>query len=114
MGHQAPQTAKKVASDTNILNLGFFNSIQSLQDRTTLNRVDELIVEVKRVFDAQDSATFGRVWTTYQAVLEQMTISKGDNTLKLPHLHKETSARRGASISRALPCSDEVWIAVHS
>ena len=51
--------------DTNILDLGFFNSIQSLQDRTTLNTVDELIVEVKRVFDEQDSATLGRVWTTY-------------------------------------------------
>ena len=97
--------------DTNILDLGFFNSIQSLQDRTTLNTVDELIVEVKRVFDEQDSATLGRVWTTYQAVLEQIMLAKGDNTFKLPHLHKETRARRGGSIARALPCSNAAWVA---
>ena len=65
--------------DTNILDLGFFNSIQSLQDRTTLNTVDELIDEVGRVFAAQDVAVLGRVWTTYQAVLEQIMLAKGDN-----------------------------------
>ncbi|CAM9963095.1 unnamed protein product, partial [Ascophyllum nodosum] len=75
--------------DTNILDLGFFNSIQSLQDRTTLNTVDELIEEVGRVFAAQDVAVLGRVWTTYQAVLEQIMLAKGDNTFKLPHLHKQ-------------------------
>ncbi|CAM9287194.1 unnamed protein product, partial [Ascophyllum nodosum] len=41
--------------DTNILDLFFFNSIQSLQDRTTLRTVDELIEEVQRVFAAQES-----------------------------------------------------------
>lgn len=34
--------------DTNILDLGFFTSIQSLQDRTTLRTVGELVAEVKR------------------------------------------------------------------
>ena len=99
--------------NTNILDLGFFNSIQSLQDRTTLNTVDELIEEVGRVFAAQDVAVLGRVWTTYQAVLEQIMLAKGDNTFKLPHLHKQTAARRGASIVQALPCSEEAWLKAH-
>ncbi|CAM9375651.1 unnamed protein product [Laminaria digitata] len=97
--------------DTNILDLGFFN--QSLQDRTTLNTVDELIEEVGRVFAAQDAAVLGRVWTTYQAVLEQIMLAKGDNTFKLPRLHKQTAARRGASIVRALPCNEEAWLKAH-
>ncbi|CAM9858498.1 unnamed protein product, partial [Ascophyllum nodosum] len=71
--------------DTNILDLFFFNSIQSLQDRTTLRTVDELIEEVRRVFAAQESAALGRVWTTYQAVLQEIMLAKGDNTFKLPH-----------------------------
>ncbi|CAN0327201.1 unnamed protein product, partial [Ascophyllum nodosum] len=69
--------------DTNILDLGFFNSIQSLQDRTTLNTVDELIEEVKRVFTAQESEALGRVWTTYQSVLEKIMLAKGDNDFKM-------------------------------
>ena len=73
--------------------------------------IRDSIVEVKRVFDEQDSATLGRVWTTYQAVLEQIMLAKGDNTFKLPHLHKETRARRGGSIARALPCSNAAWVA---
>ena len=100
--------------DTNILDLGFFNSIQSLQDRTTLNTVDELIEEVKRVFDAQEPATLAKVWTTYQAVLEQIMLAKGDKTFKLPHLCKATNSHRGSSIVRALPVSQAAWNAAHS
>ena len=100
--------------DTNILDLGFFNPIQSLQDRTTLNSMDDIITEVRRVFEQQDPAVLGRVWTTYQAVLQKIMLAKGDNTFKLPHLHKRTAERRGAPIGMALPVSDEAWAAAHS
>ena len=66
------------------------------------------------MFDEQDSATLGRVWTTYQAVLEQIMLAKGDNTFKLPHLQKATNGRRGATIERALPVSQAAWDAAHS
>ena len=49
---QQPAVLGRVYSpDTNILDLGFFNSIQSLQDRTTVSTVDELVTEVRRIFD---------------------------------------------------------------
>ena len=70
--------------DTNILDLGFFNSIQSLQDRTTLSTVDELVTEVRRIFDAQQPAVLGRVWTTYQAVLQEIMLAKGTTPLRFP------------------------------
>ena len=100
--------------DTNILDLGFFNSIQSLQDRTTLRTVDELIAEIRRAFEEQSSATLGRVWTTYQAVLQEIMLAKGDNTFKLPHLHKQTAAHRGAPIPPCMPVSEEAWLAATS
>ena len=56
----------------------------------------------------------GKVWTTYQAVLEQIMLAKGDNTFKLPHLRKATNSRRGWSIVRALPVSQAAWDAAHS
>lgn len=97
--------------DTNILDLGFFNSIQSLQDRTTPSTVDEMIAEVKRAFDAQTPATLGKVWTTLQAVLQEIMLAKGDNTFKLPHLGQDKAARAGTPIPRELPCSPEAWAA---
>ena len=45
--------------DMNILDLGFFNSIQSLQDRTTPTTIDQLVAEVERAFWAQTPATLG-------------------------------------------------------
>ena len=100
--------------DTNILDLGFSNSIQALQDHTTLNTVDEVIAEVRRVFEQQEPAVLGRVWTTYQSVLQEIMLAKGDNTFKLPHLHKQTAERRGAPIGMALPVSAEAWAAAHT
>ncbi|CAB1112923.1 unnamed protein product [Ectocarpus sp. CCAP 1310/34] len=46
--------------DCNILDLGFFNSIQSLQDRTTPTTVEELVAEVERALWAQKPETLGR------------------------------------------------------
>ncbi|CAN0455456.1 unnamed protein product, partial [Pylaiella littoralis] len=79
--------------DCNILDLGFFNSIQSLQDRTTPTTVDELVTEVERACWAQKPETLGRVWTTLQSVLQEIMLARGDNTFKLPHLRKQTAAR---------------------
>ena len=93
--------------DTNILEVGFFNSIQALQDHTTLNTVDEVIAEVRRVFEQQEPAVIGMVWTTYQSVLQEIMLAKGDNTFKLHHLHKQTAERRGAPIGMALHVSAE-------
>ena len=102
------------SSDTNILDLGFFNSIQSLQDQTTINTVDELIEEVKRVFEAQSGDVLAKVWMTYHAVLEQIMLSKGDNAFKLPHLRKATAARRGRPVDRSLRVSAAAWDAAHA
>ncbi|CAN0514412.1 unnamed protein product, partial [Ectocarpus sp. 12 AP-2014] len=95
--------------DMNILDLGFFNSIQSLQDRTTPTTVDELVAEVQRAFWAQKSETLDRVWTTLQSILQEVMLARGDNTFKLPHLHKQTAACRNEAIPLELPCSQEAW-----
>ena len=97
--------------DCNILDLGFFNSIQSLQDQTEPRNIEELVTEVKRAFNAQKADKLEAVWTTLQAVLEQIMLAKGNNTFKLPHKHKETEARKGRPIGPEMPCSSEAWVA---
>ena len=100
--------------DLNILDLGFFNSIQSLQDRTTPRTIDDLIAEVRTAFGAQTSEKLGAVWTTLQSILQEIMLAKGDNTFKLPHLKKASAVGRGVSIPMELPCSQEAWEAAQS
>ena len=53
------------------------------------------------------------VGSVQRVVAARARAPRGDNTFKLPHLHKQTAARRGASIVRALPCSEEAWLKAH-
>ncbi|CAN0307027.1 unnamed protein product, partial [Pylaiella littoralis] len=80
---------------TNILDLGFFASIQSLQDRTRARTIDQLISEVEVAWAAADPAKLGKVWTSLQACMEQILLCGGENTYKLPHLGKDKTARTG-------------------
>ena len=73
--------------------------------------VNELIGEVKRVFQDQESAALGRVWTTYQTVLQENMLAKVDNTFNMPHLHKQPAERRGVPVGSALSVSNETWVA---
>ncbi|CAM9901585.1 unnamed protein product, partial [Pylaiella littoralis] len=96
--------------DTNILDLGFFASIQSLQDRCRARTTDDLLHEVEVAWAATDPAKLGKVWTSLQACMEQTLLCDGDNTYKLPHLSKDAAARAGTPIAKRYPVSDEAWL----
>ena len=66
--------------DTNVLDLGFFASIQSLQDRTRARTIDDLIREVEMAWEAAAPAKLGKVWTSLQASMEQILLCGGDTT----------------------------------
>ncbi|CAB1099225.1 unnamed protein product [Ectocarpus sp. CCAP 1310/34] len=73
--------------DTNILDLGFFASIQSLQDRYKPRTIDDLVGEAETAWEKASPDKLGKVWTSLQACLEQTLLCGGDNTYKvLPHL----------------------------
>eukprot|EP00903_Cladosiphon_okamuranus_P008822 g8449.t1 len=94
--------------DTNILDLGFFNSIQSLQDRTCPRTVDELVTAVEQAWAADPPKVLNRVWLSLQACLEQIMLAGGDNDYKLPHIGKAKLERAG-TLPWQLECSDEAW-----
>lgn len=74
--------------DTNVLTLGFFNSVQSLQDRMTPKNVDNLVRAVKEAWDEDPPAMLSRVWMSLQACLQEIMLAGSDNNYTLSHIHK--------------------------
>ena len=69
--------------------------------------MDELNAEVKRAFEEQSPATLGKVWVSFQAILQEIIIGKGNNIFKLPHLKKDNAASSGSPIPKEMPLSPE-------
>eukprot|EP00903_Cladosiphon_okamuranus_P010114 g9578.t1 len=94
--------------DTNILDLGFFNSIQSLQDRTTPRSVDDLVKAVKDAWNADPPVVLNRVWLSLQGCLEQVLLAGGENDYTLPHMSKSRLENAG-TLPWQKECSEEAW-----
>ena len=94
--------------DLNVLDLGFFNSIQSLQHEASPNTIDELINCVQDAFHQLEANTLDNVFTTLQACMELIMLAGGGNCYKIPHLSKEKLRREGGLLERYV-CSKEAY-----
>lgn len=81
--------------DMNILDLGFFNSLQSIQYKKHTNTKEELKAAVFEAFDEMTRVTTNKVFLTLQKVHEQTILHDGGNDFKLPHCRKAVLARQG-------------------
>ncbi|KAF0706049.1 hypothetical protein AaE_014278, partial [Aphanomyces astaci] len=77
--------------DFNVLDLGFFNSIQSLQHQKSTRSIEELIGAVESAFYSLPSDTLAKTFITLQKVMEKSLEMLGSNNYKLPHLRKDAS-----------------------
>lgn len=74
--------------DFNILDLGFFAAIQSLQQEKAMTNIDELVTAVKEAFWEQEPHTLNSVWLSLQKCMEASMLKEGNNNYKLPHMSK--------------------------
>lgn len=81
--------------DTNVLDLGYFVAIQSLQHRVVTNTIPDLVKAVEDSFAELDYATLNKVFLTHQKCLESIILCGGGNDYKLPHMNKDRLARQG-------------------
>lgn len=86
--------------DLNVLDLGLFRAIQSVQYRASCYNVDQLIDAVNEAFDNMPTDTLNRVFLTLQSVMELIMKYDGCNRYKLPHMNKDK-----LSLSGPLPVS---------
>ncbi|XP_041995655.1 uncharacterized protein LOC121745765 [Salvia splendens] len=79
--------------DTNILDLGFFRAIQSLQHEKPCNTVDELVGNVCSLFAELSPQTLNRVFLRLQACLTEILQCRGGNGYKVPHINTDRLQR---------------------
>jgi hypothetical protein len=94
--------------DMNVLDLGYFRSIQAFQHQHPSNSTGELIANVKKSFVELDKISLEDTFLTHQACMTETLREKGGNNYKLPHIHKSHRRKEGETL-RTLECPAEVW-----
>jgi hypothetical protein len=90
-----------------VLDLGFFNSLQSLSyDRVSRN-LDDLIANVTNEFDNYDPDTLNRVFLTLQGCMIEVMKDGGGNRYKIPHMDKDGLEARGM-LPKSLGCDRQL------
>ncbi|XP_059315803.1 uncharacterized protein LOC132066517 [Lycium ferocissimum] len=79
----------------NVLDLGFFRAIQSLQYQRAPLTIDELIEAVEKSFDEMEVHRLNHVFLTLQSCMVEVMKDKGGNNYKIPHMNKERLERGG-------------------
>ena len=81
----------------NVLDLGFFNALQSLHwKQTTNDSIDGLIENVQSAWERFDPTKLNRVWLTHMCCLDSIIIDRGGNDYKIPHIGKESLENQNA------------------
>ena len=103
--------------DFNVLDLGFFHSIQALKDRTDPKDIDELISVVENAYWKQPRETLDNVFLSLQGTMIDSLSVDGSNSYQLRHMGKAKLRRQGtlpvslkcdaALIARAREVMDE-------
>ena len=79
--------------DTNVLDLGFFNSIQALQHQCPSRTIDDLIAATEKAFADLQETKLNYVFLTLQQCLKSVMETEGSNDYKIPHMGKDRLER---------------------
>ena len=93
--------------DLNVLDLGFFRSIQSLTNTLSSKTLKEFIKGVEAEFRAYESSKLNRIFLSLMSVMVEVMNNLGENGLKLVHANKDKRERLGQLPIR-LRCPPEV------
>ncbi|XP_047940911.1 uncharacterized protein LOC125188195 [Salvia hispanica] len=93
--------------DCNVLDLGYFRAIQSLQEDKVAKGVDDLLRNVHCSFEELNPYTLNNVFLTLQSCLTEILKVQGRNSYKTPHMNKERLTRMG-TLPDAIEVEEEV------
>ncbi len=98
--------------DLNVLDLGYFRAVQSLQYQMDCRSLEDLLKAVNSAFESHDYEKLNDIFLTLQKVMECILSVKGGNEYKLPHLFK-SKLKATNSLPIALHCSEEIYATVN-
>lgn len=97
--------------DTNVLDLGFFCSLQSKQWRyDEAKNIDDLIENVELAWNDYDPVLLNRVFISHQTCLDEIIKSRGDNTYKIPHTYKEQKEKDKDYLQKVEVTADAITV----
>ncbi|WOG86286.1 hypothetical protein DCAR_0205487 [Daucus carota subsp. sativus] len=102
--------------DLNILDLGFFRSIQSLMHKKMPKDVDDMMEAVHEAYFELDATTLGNVWLSYQYIMNEVLKVKGSNDYLVPHVNKKKLAAEGKlpfQVTAPMWAVHEAWNYLH-
>ena len=97
--------------DLNVLDLGFFNSIQALQNKNLFYSMEKLIDEVHTAYRDLPNEKINNIFYTLQKVHEQIILKKGGGDFKSLHMKKERKQLIESGI-RNLSLSEEATMII--
>ena len=81
--------------DLNVLDVGFFRSIQSLIDSLSPQTLRDLIKGVEDEFDAYESFILNKIFLSLMTCMLEIMNNDGGNDYKIPHVNKAMFERLG-------------------
>ena len=102
MVFQPPQSP-----DLNVLDLGLFRTIQSIQYQSFPKTLDDLIDGVKEAYNEFDPIVNKYTWLTLQTCMVEILKNEGGNNYKIPHMGKRRLDEQG-QLPNNIEVPDEV------
>ena len=81
--------------DLNVLDLGYFNAIQSFQHQRRSTSIEELVENVQQSYNDLSINQLHNIWITWQLVMLRVIECNGDNTYVLPRKNRGVLERDG-------------------
>jgi hypothetical protein len=94
--------------DLNVLDVGFFASLQSLTYERISRNLDDLIENVQKEFDNYDPTTLNRVFLILQGCMIEVMKHGGGNRYKIPHIDKDRLEALGMQ-PKSLSCDRQLY-----
>ena len=94
----------------NVLDLGFFASIQSLQFQLEpATTIDGLIVIVFKAWADYNPMNLNKVFLSHMQCAEEVLLSDGGNQNALPHIGKDKILKETERLPKQLQLSEEAF-----
>ncbi|XP_062205229.1 uncharacterized protein LOC133907240 [Phragmites australis] len=93
--------------DLNVLDLGFFAAIQSIQMKNSSKTVEELVSAVVKAYEEYPTDRSNHIFLTQQSCMREIIREKGSQHYVIPHMQKKM-LERNDELPRSLKCDTQI------